>query len=90
MMLDILYSTQFKKDFKKARKLPLPDLKTIFEVISTLEQKRPLNAKYKDHQLTSNWSSFRECHINPDLLLIYKTNDIELQLVRLGTHSELF
>lgn len=89
-MIDIVYSTQFKKDFKKVRKLPLPELKTIFEVNSTLEQEAPLDAKYKDHELTGNWSNFRECHIKPDLLLIYKTNDFELQLARLGTHSDLF
>ncbi len=89
-MIDIIYSTQFKKDFKKARKLPLPDLKIIFEVISTLEQEIALDAKYKDHELSGNWSKFRECHIKPDLLLIYKTTEIELQLARLGSHSELF
>ena len=89
-MLEIIYSSQFKKDFKKARKLPLPDLKTIFEVISILELGATLDAKYKDHELSGNWSSFRECHIKPDLLLIYKRNVSELQLARLGTHSDLF
>ena len=89
-MLEIIYSSQFKKDFKKARKLPLSDLKTLFEVISTLEQEAILDVKYRDHELSGNWSSFRECHIKPDLLLIYKTNISELQLARLGTHSELF
>jgi mRNA interferase YafQ len=89
-MLEIVYSSQFKKDFKKARKLPLPDLKIIFEVISILEQGATLDAKYKDHELIGNWSSFRECHIKPDLLLIYKRNSSELQLARIGTHSDLF
>ncbi|MBA1447017.1 MAG: type II toxin-antitoxin system YafQ family toxin [Gammaproteobacteria bacterium] len=89
-MINIIYSTQFKKDFKKARKLPLQDLKLIFEVISTLEQNIALDAKFKDHELSGNWSNFRECHIKPDLLLIYKTNETELQLARLGSHSELF
>jgi mRNA interferase YafQ len=89
-MLEIVYSSQFKKDFKKARKLPLPDLKIIFEVISILEQGATLDAKYKDHELIGNWSSFRECHIKPDLLLIYKRNPSELQLARIGTHSDLF
>ena len=70
-MLEIVYSSQFKKDFKKARKLPLPDLKIIFEVISTLEQETKLDEKYKDHELISNWSGFRECHIKPNLLFIY-------------------
>ncbi len=89
-MLEITYSSQFKKDFKKIRKLPLPELKLIFEVISTLEQEVSLDAKYKDHELIGNWSSFRECHINPNLLLIYKKNISELQLARIGTHSDLF
>jgi len=89
-MLKIRYSTQFKKDFKKIRTLPLPDLKTIFEVISTLEKNSVLDKKYKDHELNGNWAKFRECHIKPDLLLIYKVNFDELQLARLGSHSDLF
>ncbi|NOQ14844.1 MAG: type II toxin-antitoxin system mRNA interferase toxin, RelE/StbE family [Methyloprofundus sp.] len=89
-MLEIVYSSQFKKDFKKASKLPLPDLKIIFEVISTLEQEATLDAKYKDHELIGNWSSFRECHIKSDLLLIYRSNSSELQLARIGTRSDLF
>ncbi len=89
-MIDIVYSAQFKKDFKKIRKLPLPDLKIIFEVISTLEQEIALDIKFRDHELTGNWANFRECHIKPDLLLIYKTDHIELKLARIGSHSELF
>jgi len=89
-MLEIIYSSQFKKDFKKARKLPLADLKSIFEVISILEMEVVLDAKYRDHELSGSWCSFRECHIKPDLLLIYKSNASELQLARLGTHSDLF
>ncbi|MCF7971701.1 MAG: type II toxin-antitoxin system YafQ family toxin [Methylococcaceae bacterium] len=89
-MLEIIYSSQFKKDFKKARKLPLADLKAIFEVISILEMEATLDAKYRDHELSGGWFSFRECHIKPDLLLIYKRNSSELQLARLGTHSDLF
>jgi len=68
-MLEIIYSSQFKKDFKKLRKLPLPDLKLVFEVVSTLEKEETLDAKFKDHELIGNWSSFRECHIKPDVLL---------------------
>jgi len=89
-MLEIIYSSQFKKDFKKARKLPLPDLKTLFEVISILEHEAILDAKYRDHELSGNWSNFRECHIKPDLLLIYRIIVSELQLARLGSHSDLF
>lgn len=89
-MINIVYSNQFKKDFKKIRKLSLPDLKKIFEVISNLEQEIALDAKYKDHEISGNWSNFRECHIKPDLLLIYKVSNNELQLARIGSHSELF
>ena len=89
-MLEIIYSSQFKRDFKKAKKLPLADLKAIFEVISILEMEVALDVKYKDHELSGSWFSFRECHIKPDLLLIYKGSTSELQLARLGTHSDLF
>jgi len=89
-MLKIRYSNHFKKDFKKVRNLPLSDLKVIFEVISTLEKGLTLDKKHKDHELSGNWANFRECHIKPDQLLIYKINSNELQLARIGTHSDLF
>jgi len=89
-MLSISYSNQFKKDFKKVRNVSLPDLKIIFDVISTLEKESVLNKHYKDHELSGNWSKFRECHIKPDLLLIYKIYSGELQLAILGSHSDLF
>ncbi len=89
-MIKIVYSNQFKKDFKKLRRLPLPDLKKIFDVISSLELIKNLDAKFKDHELSGNWSNFRECHIKPDLLLVYKASNNELQLARIGSHSELF
>lgn len=88
--LSIYRSTQFKKDFKKALKLPFEELKEIFYVISLLENQQVLSAKYRDHKLTGNWLGFRECHIQPDLLLIYRVQDSELQLARLGSHADLF
>jgi mRNA interferase YafQ len=89
-MVEIVYSSQFKKDFKKARKLPLSELKAIFDVISALERGEVLDEKFKDHELTGNWANYRECHIKPDLLLIYRLEDSILKLARLGSHSELF
>jgi len=89
-MLEIEYSNQFKKDFKKARKLPLLELKIIFDVISSLEKEQVLDEKLKDHELSGNWASYRECHIKPDLLLIYQVENSTLKLARLGSHSELF
>lgn len=88
--LEIDRSTQFKKDFNKALKLPFEDLKEIFDVMSLLENQQTLKEKYRDHKLTGNWSDFRECHIKPDLLLIYRVIESELQLARLGSHAELF
>ncbi len=89
-MLEIIYASQFKKDFKKLRTLPLADLKVIFDVISQLEQERKLEPRYKDHELIGNWAEFRECHIKSDLLLIYRVQHAELQLARIGSHSDLF
>ena len=89
-MLNIIYSSQFKKDFKKARKFPFEDLKELFDIISMLENQKILPEKYKDHALSNNWNDYRECHIKPDLLLIYKIIANELLLARLGSHSELF
>ncbi|WP_428346784.1 type II toxin-antitoxin system YafQ family toxin [Moraxella nonliquefaciens] len=51
---------------------------------------KPLPPKYKDHDLIGNYKGFRECHIKPDLLLIYQKDDECLSLARLGSHSELF
>ena len=59
-------------------------------LITSLEMNNTLEVKYKDHELTGNWSKFRECHIKPDLLLVYKRNTTELLLARLGSHSALF
>ena len=60
-------------------------------VVATLAEDRPLPTSNRDHQLTGEWADHRECHLRPDLLLIYrKPNPETLQLVRLGSHSELF
>lgn len=89
-MLKFEYSTQFKKDFKKIAKLPIPDVIEVGHVISTLQSGSALSDKYKDHSLTGNWANYRDCHIKPDLVLIYKIEANVLKLARIGTHSELF
>ena len=90
-MLKVRYSKQFKKDFKLAKKrgLPLQELKDILEKLANGEV---LEEKHHDHNLTGDYVSFRECHIRPDWLLIYRINQGELVLVaqRTGTHSDLF
>jgi mRNA interferase YafQ len=56
-----------------------------------LASDQPLEPGYRDHELTGDWRGYRECHVRPDLLLIYKKTDVDiLRLARLGSHSELF
>ena len=84
-------TTHFKKDYKLAmrrgRKMNL-----LKEVITLLAMGKTLPEKYKDHALTGNWSEHRECHIQPDWLLIYRIEDdvLVLTLSRTGSHSDLF
>lgn len=80
---------QFKKDVKRLQKRG-KDLSKIMAVIEHLMTKKPLPLKNRDHQLSGNWSGHRDCHIEPDWLLIYKTSTDELRLERTGTHSDLF
>lgn len=88
-MYTIEITNAFKKDLKKAQKRQL-NIKLLKYVIQTLEQGKDLEPKYCDHKLTGNWADFRECHIKPDWLLIYRIADNTLTLVRTGSHSDLF
>jgi mRNA interferase YafQ len=89
-MYKLEYSNQFKKDFKKVVKLTIPDVVEVGHVISTLQQGQTLAQKYIDHALTGNWLNYRDCHVKPDLVLIYKIENGILKLARIGSHSELF
>lgn len=93
-MLDLSYTTTFKKEFKKLQRntLNFEDLNEFFGVIQRLQDKVPLAEKYKDHPLTGNYKNRRDCHIKPDLVLIYKLDEENNKLVleRIGSHSELF
>lgn len=83
---------QFKRDYKRESKgLHRQALASSFvAIVTTLANDQPLADKYRDHALTGSWSDHRDCHVKPDLVLIYrKLNDAVLQLVRLGSHSEL-
>jgi mRNA interferase YafQ len=86
-------TTAFKRDFKRekygqhSRELE----KLIFTTVPLLTEDKPLPDKNRDHALGGEWRDHRECHLKPDLLLIYRKPNAEvLQLVRLGSHSELF
>ena len=89
-MLTLEYSTQFKKDFKKITKLPIPDVVEVEHVIKLLQQGKALPQRYVDHPLSGNWQGYRDCHVKPDLVLIYKVDRHSIKLARIGSHSELF
>lgn len=91
MKLDIIASNRFRKDLKLAKKRGLR-LDKLESIIDTLANQQPLDSKYRDHALVGNYEGFRECHIEPDWLLIYRQDvyALELFLFRTGTHSDLF
>ncbi len=90
-MLDLVTTTQFRKDLKRIRKRGYP-LSKLNDVLQTLLQEEALDEKHRDHALTGDYIGFRECHITPDWLLIYAVDQGQLILTasRTGTHSDLF
>ena len=92
-MRTIERSTAFKKDFKRESKGKYQKLLNddLLAVLLVLANEGVLDVKYRDHDLTGDWLTYRECHIKPDLLLIYrKMPENGLRLAILGSHSELF
>lgn len=91
MSLEIKFTSQFKKDLKLAKRQNKP-IEELFDVIEQLANHLTLESKYRDHALTGNYSGYRECHIEPDWLLVYtvKNDILTLVLYRIGSHSELF
>ncbi|MFW2442820.1 type II toxin-antitoxin system YafQ family toxin [Aliarcobacter butzleri] len=89
MMYQIFRTTSFKKDYKK---LSQKNKNILKEVIIKLANNEILEEKYKDHKLIGDYLGCRECHVKPDLLLIYRIDNqvLELALVRIGNHSDLF
>jgi mRNA interferase YafQ len=82
-------TNQFKKDIKRALKRG-KDLSKLKAVVDLLLADKPLPPKNRDHPLGGNWAGHRDCHIEPDWILIYKILDAEIRLERTGTHSDLF
>jgi len=87
--LKIIYTSEFKKDYKKIKKQQ-KDIDKLKIVIEILSQNQKLNETYLDHPLSGNWKTYRECHITPDWLLIYKITTDTLTLIRTGSHANLF
>lgn len=90
-MLTLTTTAKFRKDLKLAEKRGY-DMELLRQVIQTLLAEKELDRKYKDHILHGEYEGSRECHITPDWLLIYETNekDAVLAAMRTGTHSDLF
>ncbi len=88
-MLQLSYTKQFQRDLKKIKKRG----KNVDKIKSTIENlvyKRKLADRFKDHKLIGNYQNRRECHIEPDWLLIYKLTSQEIIFERTGSHSDLF
>ncbi len=88
-MLNLDFTNQFKRDLKLAKKRG-KDTKKLDMIIDSLLKEKPLEAKHRDHTLTGDYRDHRECHIEPDWLLIYLKRKTSIILVRTGTHADLF
>jgi mRNA interferase YafQ len=88
-MLKVVRTTRFRKDYRKAC-AGTTDLGRLREAIVTLVSQQPLPQEYRDHPLKGYLASCRECHLAGGLLLVYRLRDDALELVRMGTHSDLF
>jgi mRNA interferase YafQ len=88
---DIVWTSQFKRDYKLAMKRS-KNMDLIDDCIRMIASRTILPPKYRDHDLTGNWIGHRECHIQPDWLLVYRIEgeDLILVLARSGSHSDLF
>lgn len=87
----IRFTSQFKRDLKLAKKQG-KDIEKLFQVVERLANGEVLEEKYHDHNLIGNYKGCRECHIEPDWLLVYEISEniLTLLLYRVGSHSELF
>jgi mRNA interferase YafQ len=90
-MLEVVLSNRFRRDLKMAKKRGY-NLDLLDEVVNTLANGVKLSEKYRDHELSGGFAGFRECHIQPDWLLVYRVemDVLQLFLFRTGTHSDLF
>jgi mRNA interferase YafQ len=91
-MLTIRWSSAFKRDYRKIKLSAHRNIDSLLDpVLQVLAANQsPLAERYLDHPLSGKWKGYRDCHIRPDLLLIYQKSSSVLLLVRLGSHSELF
>ena len=88
-MLTPVQSGRFKRDVRRVEKRG-KDMAKLRAVLTLLIEEQPLPASYRDHPLRGDWVGFRDLHIEPDWLLLYRVEGGELQLARTGSHSDLF
>jgi len=88
-MKRVLQTSQFKKDIKRLKKRG-KDLEKLGDVVRLLASDEPLEEKHRDHALIGKWVGSRDCHIEPDWILIYRNEHESLYLERSGSHSDLF
>jgi len=88
-VLNLKRHKQFRKDLAKV-KLTDKQFEKFIKYVSLLLEQKPLPPEAKDHSLSGNWKDFREFHLGGDLIVIYKIEDNNLILVRIGTHNQLF
>lgn len=88
-MREIIKVAAYKKDEKRCKRRNY-DLEKLFEAISLLANDETLPTKYVDHKMQGNFVDCRNCHIEPDWILIYRLEEERLHLIRTGTHSDLF
>ncbi|MAY73090.1 MAG: type II toxin-antitoxin system mRNA interferase toxin, RelE/StbE family [Halomonas sp.] len=88
-MLTPVRSSQFKRDVKRVQKRG-KDMDKLRRLLGLLLEQAPLPDTYQDHALQGNWKGYRDAHIEPDWLLLYRVVDDQLQLARTGSHADLF
>jgi mRNA interferase YafQ len=85
----VITSKQYEKNAKRARSRG-KDMARLVAVVDALRNRQPLHPRHRDHALAGDWRGYRECHIEPDWLLIYRLDEESVSLARTGTHSDLF
>jgi len=88
-MLTPIRSSQFKRDVKRLQKRG-KDMAKLRDLLGLLIEQAPLPESYQDHPLRGNWNGYRDAHIEPDWLLLYRVDGDELYLTRTGSHADLF
>jgi mRNA interferase YafQ len=88
-MKPVIQTSQFKKDIRRLKKRA-KDLEKLGDVVRLLAADEPLEEKHRDHALIGKWVGSRDCHVEPDWILIYRNESESLYLERSGSHSDLF